>query len=302
VNRFCGSGLTAVSAAAHACMAGQEDVIIAGGVEHMTRVPMAIEFNMEGSLLAQRYPELVPQGISAEMIADRYHFTRRQVDEFAAESQKRAARAWEEKRFAKGIVPVTATTADGKSFLFEKDEHMRPGTTADTLAALKPVFKTDGKIHAGNSSGIVDGAAAVLIASKKGLERTGLRPRARIVATAQVGSEPIIRLLGPIPCTRKICQKAGVKLKDIDLYEVNEAFAPVPMAWLEDLKNEGASWERLNVNGGAIALGHPIGATGAMLVGTILDELERTDKRYGLVTLCTGLGMAVAAIVERLSP
>lgn len=300
VNRFCGSGLTAVNAAAHACMAGQEEVIVAGGVEHMSRVPMAIEFKMGGSLLDQRYPELVPQGISAEMIADQYQFTRRQLDEYASESQKRAARAWEEKRFSKGIVPVPTKTADGTTRLFEKDEHLRPGTTADTLAALKPVFKPDGKIHAGNSSGIVDGASAVLIASKKGLEKTGLKARARIVATAQVGSEPIIMLLGPIPCTRKILAKAGLKLKEIDLYEVNEAFAPVPMAWLEDLKGEGATWERLNVNGGAIALGHPIGATGAMLVGTILDELERTDKHYGLVTLCTGLGMAVAAVIERL--
>lgn len=290
VNRFCGSGLTAVNAAAHACMSGQEDLILAGGVEHMTRVPMAIEFKMAGSLLQERYPELVPQGISAEMIADRYGFSRRELDEYSAESQKRAGRAWEEKRFSKGIVPVGP---------FEKDEHMRPSTTAETLANLKPSFKPDGKIHAGNSSGIVDGAAAVLIASKKGLEKTGLKPRARILATAQMGDDPILMLLGIIPCTRKVIQKAGLKLKNIDLYEVNEAFAPVPMAWLHDLKNEGADWNKLNVNGGAIALGHPIGATGAMLVGTILDELERTDKRYGLVTLCTGLGMAVAAIVER---
>lgn len=299
VNRFCGSGLTAVNAATHACMAGQEDIIIAGGVEHMSRVPMAIEFKMEGSLLAEKYPELVPQGISAEMIADQYGFTRRVLDEFSVESQRRAARAWEEKRFAKGIVPVMAKTTDGKRVSFERDEHLRPGTTADILGKLKPSFKTDGVIHAGNSSGIVDGAGAVLIASKKGLQKSGLKPRARIVATAQIGSEPVIMLLGPIPCTRKICQKADIPLKKIDLYEVNEAFAPVPLAWLHDLKEEGASWDKLNVNGGAIALGHPIGATGAMLVGTVLDELERTDKRYGLVTLCTGLGMAVAAIIER---
>jgi acetyl-CoA acetyltransferase family protein len=300
VNRFCGSGLTTVNAATHACMAGQEDLIVAGGVEHMTRVPMAIEFNMEGSLLAEQYPELVPQGISAEMIADKYGFSRKALDEFSVESQKRAARAWEEKRFAKGIVPVMAKNQEGKRVPFEKDEHLRPTTTVEVLANLKPSFKPDGKIHAGNSSGIVDGAGAVLIASKKGLEKTGLKPRARIVATAQIGSEPVIMLLGPIPCTRKILSKAGLKLKDIHLYEVNEAFAPVPMAWLHDLKDEGATWDKLNVNGGAIALGHPIGATGAMLVGTVLDELERTDKRYGLVTLCTGLGMAVAIITERI--
>jgi acetyl-CoA acetyltransferase family protein len=291
VNRFCGSGLTAVVAASHACLSGQEDVMIAGGVEHMTRVPMAIDFDVGESSFGKRFPNLVPQGISAEMIAERYGFSRRDVDEFAAESQKRAAVAWEEKRFAKSIIPLAG---------IDKDEHMRPGTTADTLAKLKPSFKPDGVIHAGNSSGIVDGSGAVLIASKKGVEKTGLKPRGRIVATSQIGSDPVIMLLAPIPVTRKICAKAGIKLKDIDLYEVNEAFAPVPMAWLKDLKEDGASWERLNVNGGAIALGHPIGATGAMLVGTILDELERTGKRYGLVTLCTGHGMAPAAIIERI--
>jgi acetyl-CoA acetyltransferase family protein len=300
VNRFCGSGLTAVHAAAHACMSGQEDLVIAGGVEHMTRVPMAIEFNMSGSQLATRYPDLPHQGLSAEKIAEKYRFTRRNLDEFSAESQRRAARAWEERRFGKGIVPVQAKTADGKGFLFEKDEHMRPATTVETLGNLKPSFKPDGVIHAGNSSGIVDGASAVLITSARGLKRSGLKARGRIVATAQIGDDPILMLLGPIPCTRKVLQKAGLKLRQMDLYEVNEAFAPVPMAWLHDLRDEGAAWDKLNVNGGAIALGHPIGATGAMLVGTIIDELERTDKRYGLVTLCTGLGMAVAAIIEKL--
>ncbi|MBI2083559.1 MAG: acetyl-CoA C-acyltransferase [Deltaproteobacteria bacterium] len=302
VNRFCGSGLTAVNAATHACMSGQEDLIIAGGVEHMTRVPMAIDFNMNirNSELEKRYPDLPNQGISAEMIADRYDFNRRSLDEFSAESQRRAAQAWEENRFKKSIVPVKAKTQDGQEFVFGKDEHMRPTTTVDTLANLKPSFKPDGKIHAGNSSGIVDGAAAILITSKKGLEKSGLKPRGRIVATAQIGDDPVYMLLGVIPCTRRLLKKAGLTLKQIDLYEVNEAFAPVPMAWLHDLKGDGASWEKLNVNGGAIALGHPIGATGAMLVGTVLDELERTNKRYGLVTLCTGFGMAVATIIERL--
>lgn len=300
VNRFCGSGLTAVTAAAHACMSGQEDLVIAGGVEHMTRVPMEINFNMEGSLLVERFPNLIPQGFSAEMISEKYGFSRRQLDEFSVESQKRAGRAWEEKRFAKSIVPVMAKTPDGKRIPFEKDEHLRPQTTVEILGNLTPSFKPDGMIHAGNSSGIVDGAGAVLIASRKGVEKTGLKPRGKIVSTAQIGSDPVIMLLGPIPCTRKIVQKAGLTLKDIDLYEVNEAFAPVPLAWLTELKDEGASLDKLNVNGGAIALGHPIGATGAMLVGTILDELERTDQRYGLVTLCTGLGMAVAMIIQRL--
>ncbi|MDO8462364.1 MAG: thiolase family protein [Deltaproteobacteria bacterium] len=300
VNRFCGSGLNAVIAATHALMAGQDHLIIAGGVEHMTRVPMAIEFKMAGSGLDLRYPELVNQGISAERVAEKYNFSRRMLDEFSAESQKRAGVAWGENRFAKSIIPIKAKNQKGEEFLFEKDEHIRPQTTADSLATLKPVFKPDGKIHAGNSSGIVDGAGAVLLASEKGVKESGLKPRGRVIATAQIGSDPILMLLGPIPCTRKVLQKAGLTLKEIDLYEVNEAFAPVPMAWLHDLKEEGADWKRLNVNGGAIALGHPIGATGAMLVGTILDELERTDKRYGLVTLCTGLGMAVAMVIERL--
>ncbi len=299
INRFCGSGLTAVNAAAHACMSGQEDLVIAGGVEHMTRVPMVIDFNMEGSTFIEKFPDLVPQGISAEMIVEKYGFTRRQVDEFAAESQKRAAKAWEERRFSRSIVPVMAKNQEGKRVPFEKDEHLRPTTTADTLATLKTSFKADGVIHAGNSSGIVDGASTVLIASKKGLEKTGLKPRGRIVATAQIGSDPVIMLLGPIACTRKVLQKAGLRLGDMDLVEVNEAFAPVPMAWLQDLKEEGASWDRLNVNGGAIALGHPLGATGAILLGTALDELERTGKRYALITLCIGLGMAVATIIER---
>jgi acetyl-CoA acetyltransferase family protein len=300
VNRFCGSGLTAVVAAAHAVLSGQEDVMIGGGVEHMSRVPMAIDFNVGESSFGRRFPDLVPQGISAEMIAEKYGFTRKECDEFAAESQRRAALAWEEKRFAKSVIPMKVKNAQGEEITFEKDEHLRPGTSVETLAKLKTVFKDDGVIHAGNSSGIVDGAGAVLLASKKGLEKTGLKPRGRIVATAQIGSDPVIMLLAPIPVTRKITQKAGIPLKKIDLYEVNEAFAPVPMAWLKELKDDGADWSKLNVNGGAIALGHPIGATGAMLVGTILDELERTDKKYGLITLCTGHGMAPAAIIERL--
>lgn len=300
LNRFCGSGLTSVIAASHACMSGQEDIMIAGGVEHMTRVPMDINFDMTGSLLEERFPVLPHQGLSAEMIAERYKFTRKQLEEFAVESQKRAAKAWEEKRFAKSIIPVMAKNQEGQRVSFERDEHLRPSTTLEGLASLKTVFKPDGTITAGVSSGIVDGAGAVLITSKKGLEKSGLKPRARIVATAQMGDDPVIMLLAPIPVTRKICQKSGIKLKDIDLVEVNEAFAPVPMAWLHDLKAEGADWNKLNVNGGAIALGHPIGATGSMLVGTVLDELERTDKRYGLVTLCTGHGMAPAIIIERL--
>ncbi len=299
VNRFCGSGLTATNMGAHAIMAGEEQVVITGGTEHMSRVPMAIEFKIFGSKLYERYPNMVPQGISAEMIAEKYKFTRHQVDEFSAESQRRAGIAWAEGRFDKSIIPVTAKAEDGKEFLFARDEHLRPSTTVETLAKLKTSFKEDGVIHAGNSSGIVDGAAAILLASKDSCKKHGWKPRAKIISTAIVGSDPIIMLLGVIPVTRKVLKKAGLSLKDIDLYEVNEAFATVPMAWLNEFKNEGASAERPNDNGGAIALGHPLGATGAILLGTALDELERRDKKRALITLCIGLGMAVATIIER---
>jgi acetyl-CoA acetyltransferase family protein len=277
-------------------MAGMSELMIGGGVEHMTRVPMSINFSMEGSKLHERYPNFIPQGLSAELIAEKYGFTRLQLDEFAVRSQQRAAQAWEERRFAKSIVPVPAKDAEGKSFLFERDEHLRPGTTVGKLAALKPVFKEDGVIHAGNSSGIVDGAAAVLFASEKALKEYGLKPRARVVATAEVGSDPILMLLGPIQAIPKVTEKARLKISDIDLFEINEAFAPVPLAVVRDLKLD---MEKVNVNGGAIALGHPLGATGAMLLGMILDELERRDLRYGLVTLCIGHGMAVATIIDR---
>jgi acetyl-CoA acyltransferase len=296
VNRFCGSGLTASTMAATSVAADQEDLVISGGVEHMTRVPMNIEFKMTGSLLDNRYPDLVPQGVSAEMIAEKYLFMREDLDAFAAESQAKAALAWEKNLFQKSIVPVKAKAEDGSEFLFERDEHLRPGTTAATLAKLDTVFKENGVIHAGNSSGIVDGAAAVLWASRKAYKKYGLKPRAKFVAAATVGSDPIYMLLGPGPATEKVLAKAGLKIKDIDLFEVNEAFAPVPMAWAKDV---AADLDKTNVNGGSIALGHPLGATGAMLLGTLLDELERRDLRYGLVTLCVGLGMAVAMIIDR---
>lgn len=296
VNRFCGSGLTAVNMAAHSIMAGQEDLMIGGGVEHMTRIPMNIEFKMAGSKFDERFPDLIPQGLSAEMIAEKYNFSRRQLDEFAARSQRLAFQAWEEKRFSKSIIPVKAKNQEGKEFLFEKDEHLRPTSTADVLAGLKPSFKADGVIHAGNSSGIVDGSAAVLLASPKKSKELGLKPRARIVSTSIVGSDPIIMLLGPIPAVQQALKKANLKVEDIDLWEINEAFAPVPLAVAKEL---GIDLEKINVNGGAIALGHPLGATGAMLLGTVLDELERQDKRYGCITLCIGLGMGVTTIIDR---
>ncbi|MBF0493158.1 MAG: acetyl-CoA C-acyltransferase [Deltaproteobacteria bacterium] len=296
LNRFCGSGLTAVNFAAQAVMAGQEDLIIGGGVEHMSRVPMNIDFKMEGSLLDQRFPHLVSQGISAEMVAEKYGYSRSRLDEFAARSQSLAAKAWEEGRFKKSIVPVKAKNQEGKEFLFEKDEHFRPGTTAESLAKLKTVFKADGVIHAGNSSGIVDGAAAVLIASPNKAKELGLKPRAKIIATSIVGSDPIIMLLGPGPAIHKALKKANLKVQDIDLWEINEAFAPVPLAVAQDLEID---LNKINVNGGAIALGHPLGATGAILLGTALDELERQNKRYACITLCIGFGMGVATIIER---
>jgi acetyl-CoA C-acetyltransferase len=298
VNRFCGSGLTACNFAAHSVMGGMQHVVIAGGIEHMTRVPMEIDFYNGVSQLNARYPHLVSQGESAERIAERYGYDRKRLDEFAERSQKLAAAAWDAGYFAKSVVPVDFTNAEGKRIVLAKDEHPRPGTTVETLAALKPVFRTNGVIHAGNSSGIVDGAAAVLIASESAASSYGLKPRARVVATAEIGSEPVIMLLGPAPAIQKAARIAGIKVSDIDLFEINEAFAPVPLAVAQDLK---IPLEKINVNGGAIALGHPLGATGAMLLGTVLDEMERRDVRYGCVSLCIGAGMGVAMILDRKS-
>jgi acetyl-CoA C-acetyltransferase len=296
LNRFCGSGLTACNWAAQSIMSGMQDLVIAGGVEHMTRVPMEIDFYNGESDLQKFYPHLVSQGVSAEMIAEKYGFSRKQLDEFAVCSQERAAKSWAENRFAKSIISVNTTNAEGQSISVVKDEHFRVGTSLETLAGLKTVFKENGVIHAGNSSGIVDGSASVLFASEAGVQKSGLKPRAKVIATAVVGSEPLIMLLGPIPATQKALKKAGLTINDIDLFEINEAFAPVPLAAAKDL---GIPLEKINVNGGAIALGHPLGATGAMLLGTVLDELERRDLRYGLITLCIGLGMGVTTIIDR---
>lgn len=296
LNRFCPSGLTACNMAASSIMAGQEELTIGGGVEHMNRVPMDIQFYHGESLLFKLYPHLVPQGISAEMIVEKFKYSRKQVDEIAARSQELAALAWSEGRFKKSIIPVKAKNLEGKEFIFEKDEHLRPGTTLEVLASLKPSFKEDGVIHAGNSSGIVDGAAAVLFASKEKCKELGLKPRAKVIAIANAGSDPVIMLLGPIPSTKKALKKASLSIKDIDLFEINEAFAPVILAVAQELE---IPLNKINVNGGSIALGHPLGATGAMLLGTVLDELERQDKRYGLVTLCAGMGMGVTTIIDR---
>lgn len=296
VNRFCGSGLSACNWAAQSVMSGMQNVVIGGGVEHMTRVPMEINFVGECSNFTKNYPNLVPQGIAAEVVAKKYAYTRARLDEFAARSQEFAARAWEEGRFKKSIVPVDFTNIENHRTQLARDEHMRPGTTVETLAKLKPVFQEDGVIHAGNSSGIVDGSAVVLFASERGVKENNLKPRARVLATAVVGSEPVIMLTGPVPAINKALKIAGLKISDIDLMEINEAFAPVPLSVAQDLN---FPLEKINVNGGAIAMGHPLGATGAMLLGTVLDELERQDKRYGCVTLCIGFGMGVAMIIDR---
>jgi acetyl-CoA C-acetyltransferase len=322
LNRFCGSGQQAVMFAAMGICAGWQSLVVAGGVESMSRYGQASGAPLDAGngRLRQRYP-LVPQGISADLIATLEGLTRQDVDEFAAGSQQRAARAAGEDRFARSLVAVRGP--DGTVAL-ERDEHPRPGTTVESLAALPPSFARGGaKIrqpdglsydqmcrsvypqatrvehvhHAGNSSGVVDGAGALLLASPDFARAHGLRPRARVVAGAVAGAEPVIMLTAPGPASVKCLEKAGMSVSDIDLWEINEAFAAVPLKVIRDLKIDE---DRVNVNGGAIALGHPIGATGAMLFQTVLDELERRDKTVGLVTMCTGGGMATATVIERL--
>ncbi|MFD6278831.1 acetyl-CoA C-acetyltransferase [Streptomyces sp. NPDC060209] len=315
-NRFCASGLEAVNLAAAKVRSGWEDLVLAGGVESMSRVPMGSDGGAWAmDPMTSFETGFAPQGIGADLIATVEGFSRRDVDEYAALSQERAAIAWKEERFARSVVPVRDRNG---LLVLDHDEHMRPGTTADSLASLKPSFATIGEMggfdavalqkyhwvekidhvhHAGNSSGIVDGAALVAIGSKETGERYGLTPRARIVSAAVSGSEPTIMLTGPAPATRKALAKAGLTIDDIDLVEINEAFAGVVLRFVRDM---GLSLDKVNVNGGAIALGHPLGATGAMILGTLIDELERQDKRYGLVTLCVGGGMGVATVIERL--
>src|SRR5438067_2605801 len=296
VNRFCGSGLQAVNFGAQAVMSGAAQLVVAGGVEHMTRVPMGSDaMGGEGPAspgLVHHWPNLVPQGLSAEMIAAQWGYSREKLDEFAVQSQRKAATAIEKGFFAKEIVPVKLP--DGRAF--DRDEHPRPGTTVETLATLKPSFKEDGVLHAGNSSGIVDGAAAVVIASKCHARSLGLKPRARIVSMAVVGSDPVLMLTGPIAASRKALAGADLKVSDLDIFEVDEAFAPVLVMVAREL---GIPLEKINVNGGAIALGHPLGATGAMLLATALHELERTGQRRALITLCIGYGMGIATIIDR---
>jgi acetyl-CoA C-acetyltransferase len=315
INRFCASGLDAVNFAAGQIMAGQQEMAIGGGVESMSRVGIGAAggaWQTDPSIAVKAY--FMPQGVSADLIATRYGFSRDDVDAYAVESQKRAARAWEEGRFSRSVIPVK--DVNGLTIL-AKDEHMRPDTNMQSLAQLKPSFAQIGELggfdavaiqahpeveainhvhHAGNSSGIVDGAAAVLVGSKKAGRRAGLKPRAKIKAFATIGSEPAMMLTGPIDVTNKVLKRAGMTLKDIDLIEINEAFASVVLRYLQAFDLDPA---KVNVNGGAIAMGHPLGATGAMILGTLLDELERQDLTTGLVTLCIGAGMGTATIIER---
>ena len=315
INRFCASGLDAVNFAAAEVMSGQHDMTIGGGVESMSRVGIGASggaWPMDPSIAIKSY--FVPQGISADLIATKYGFSRDDVDAYAVESQKRAGKSWEEGRFKKSVVPVKDVNG---ITLLDKDEHMRPSTTMQTLGQLNPSFVQMGEmagfdavavqrypeieainhVHTpGNSSGIVDGAAAVLIGNQEAGKRAGLKPRARIKAFANIGSEPAIMLTGPIPVTEKVLKKAGMTTKDIDLWELNEAFASVVLRYMQALD---IPHDKINVNGGAIAMGHPLGATGAMILGTVLDELERSGKQTALVTLCIGIGMGTATIIER---
>jgi len=315
INRFCASGLEAVNMAAMKVRSGWEDLVVAGGVESMSRVPMGSDggpwaLDPETNL----HSGFVPQGIGADLIATLDGYTREDVDHFALHSQQKAAQAQASGYFKKSVVPVKDKAG---VIILAEDEFIKPNTTAEGLAKLNPSFEMMGQMgfdavalqkypeaqkihhvhHAGNSSGIVDGAALVLIASDKAVKEQNLKPRAKILSTALVGTDPTIMLTGPAPAARKALEKAGLSIDDIDLFEVNEAFAAVVMRFIHELKVDPA---KVNVNGGAIAMGHPLGATGAMILGTLLDELERQDKKRGLVTLCVGGGMGIATIIERL--
>jgi acetyl-CoA C-acetyltransferase len=317
INRFCASGMEAVNLAANQVKGGAGAAYIAGGVEMMGRVPMGSDgaaIAVDPSIAMDSY--FVPQGISADIIATEYGFSRNDADQLAVASQARAAAAWAEGRFGKSIVSVT--DINGLTILAH-DEYMRPGTDMETLSALKPAFKEMGEImpgfdqialmkyphleridhihHAGNSSGIVDGAAALLIGNAEFGKAHGLTPRARIRATAKIGTDPTIMLTGPVPVTQKILADSGMAISDIDLFEVNEAFSAVVLRFMQAFD---VDHDRVNVNGGAIAMGHPLGATGAMIIGTLLDELERTGKGTGLATLCVASGMGAATIIERI--
>ncbi len=315
INRFCASGLDAVNFAAAQVMSGQHELTVGGGIESMSRVGIGASggaWPVDPSIAVPSY--FMPQGVSADLIATKYGFSRDACDAYAVQSQQRAAKAWDEGRFKDSVIPVK--DINGLTIL-AKDEHMRPSTTMQSLAALQPSFTMMGQMggfeavaiqshpeiegvnyvhHAGNSSGIVDGAAAVLIGNKEAGNKIDKKPRAKIRAFANIGSEPAMMLTGPVDVTKKLLERSGMKLSDIDLFELNEAFASVVLRYIQAFNIDN---DKINVNGGAIALGHPLGATGAMILGTVLDELERTNKNTALVTLCIGGGMGTATIIER---
>jgi acetyl-CoA acyltransferase len=299
VDRQCGSSQQALHFAAQGVVAGAYDVVIAAGVESMTRVPMGssvLGADPFGSRLVERYPNLVPQGISAELVAERWGLTREEVDAFALDSHQRAARATAEARFDRELVPVPVVV-DGTTRPMTADEGIRSDTTAERLATLKPAFKPDGLVTAGNSSQISDGAAAVLVTSEEAASRLGLTPRARIGCTALAADDPILMLTAPIPATARVLERAGVELDAVDRIEINEAFASVVLAWAHETHPDMG---KVNVNGGAIALGHPLGASGARITATLLCELERSGSRLGLQLMCEGGGQANATLFERL--
>ncbi|WP_374056460.1 acetyl-CoA C-acyltransferase [Rossellomorea sp. FM04394] len=298
IDRQCGSSQQAVHFASQAILSGDMDVVIAGGVENMSRTP--IGSNYQGSAFSEKLREqheIIHQGLSAERIAEEYGFSREELDQFAFSSHQKALKAQEAGYFDREIYEVTVKGPDGTSFSFSKDEGPRKETSLEVLASLKPAFKEDGIIHAGNASQISDGAAALLLMTREKAEELGLKPRFKVHTRVVVGSDPTLMLTGPIPATKKALRKAGMSVSEIDLFEVNEAFAPVALAWLKDM---GADPSKLNPNGGAIALGHPLGASGARIMVSMMHELERSGGRFGLQTMCEGHGMANATIIERL--
>lgn len=298
IDRQCGSSQQALHFAAQAIASGDMDIVIAGGVESMTREPMFSSGLGKGpsKKLTDQY-EILNQGISSERMVKKWDLTREELDQYSVNSHLRAFDAINKGHFENEIVPVEVEQEDGTTSLFAVDEGPREGTTLEVLGGLKNVFDENGVITAGNASQISDGASAVLLMSREKAEQLGLKPRARIVARSVVGSDPTLMLTGPIEATRKVLKKAGLSIKDIDTYEVNEAFAQVPLAWLKDVD---AEYEKLNVDGGAIALGHPLGATGTKLLVTLLNRLERKNERFGLLAICEGMGMANATVIERL--
>lgn len=302
VNRMCGSSQQAVNFAAMGVMSGAQDMVIGAGVESMSRVQMGSDMLYNGEAIpnSEKMTErftIINQGLSAEFIAQKWGISRATLDEYSLKSHQRALDAIKKGYFKKEIVPVTVTNPAGETVVFDTDEGPRPNTSMEKLAGLKTVFKADGVVTAGNASQISDGAAGLLIASKAKVDELGLKPRARIVAMATAGVDPTIMLTGPIPATRKVLKKAGLTLKDIDLIELNEAFASVAVACSDEL---GLDYNKVNVNGGAIALGHPLGASGARLLTTLLHKMERRQVRYGLSTMCIGYGQGIATIIERM--